>query len=773
MTEDQVRSKAVKILGFADPADKISGVGQLTTFNQLGFRGSFYKPDGWYLPTNHAEVAIILEVKSSSTNITSNSCIAEILKNVKIARRKYRRVVGILYNGDDVLVYKNGTRVATIHDLQCKEYYIGLWNVLKIDKQKIYCLTKQINDNLHFNFKVKNLYHRMIITACALVAEKHGATLSRVRDLGWSTFQTRIKTTLEQSFAAAVIQNEKLKILLKTFDQIEVHFAEQDAINDFIDCVVEISNSINSDYWNGEDVMAIFFNEFNRYKGKSEAGQVFTPDHITSLMYRLVEVNKDDVVLDAACGSGAFLVKSMCNMIKEAGGAATQKAKEIKAKQLFGIENDAQIYALACANMLIHKDGKTNLAFLDSRAEDAAKWIKSKPITKVLMNPPFERKYGCLKIVKNVLDNVPPNTVCAFIMPDTKLEKGNGRKLLLQNHTLLKIVKLPEKVFNEGVVTSIFVFQAGIPHKNKDIFACYIKDDGLVTVKTQGRQDINNEWHDIEDRWINIIRHQSGDNTIQWLNPDEHLSWQMPIMPFSIDEGDFMKTMMNYIMHKEGISPKMIAENISNALLYSSNSINKNFVMGLSSQSQNPHTVVSLKNIQWRKFKISDVFVTEQIAGALQVPTGASVARGNLVDGLTPRITVTGENNGVHGTYSCLHKDQNYRAYTNFISVSFLGTVFYHPEECTLDMKVHCLMPKSFALDDATGLFLVTVIKRCLNRGSYADQISSSILPNIEIELPIGKDSCIDLNFMRCYGNKILQDCSYRIDIIRHAIGSV
>lgn len=44
--------------------------------------------------------------------------------------------------------------------------------------------------------------------------------------------------------------------------------------------------------------MGIFFNEFNRYKGKSEAGQVFTPDHITSLIYRLIEVNKDDRVLE-------------------------------------------------------------------------------------------------------------------------------------------------------------------------------------------------------------------------------------------------------------------------------------------------------------------------------------------------------------------------------------------------------------------------------------------------------------------------------------------
>lgn len=73
-------------------------------------------------------------------------------------------------------------------------------------------------------------------------------------------------------------------------------------------------------------------------------------------MYKILEVNMDDCILDATCGSGGFLVKAMANMIREAGGMETKKAGEIKSKQLYGIEFDREIYALACANMLIHKD---------------------------------------------------------------------------------------------------------------------------------------------------------------------------------------------------------------------------------------------------------------------------------------------------------------------------------------------------------------------------------------------------------------------------------
>lgn len=569
-TEDQVRDDANKILGLKDTETAKAGVGQLTSFAKLGFKGegTNYRPDGWYLPNETNFPAIILEVKKEDCDL-KQAQIDEVLKNCRVAHTKYKNVVGILYNGIDILVYKNEELVPNEKELHNKEYYLGLFAQNTIDKQKIYNLTKRINDSLHINFGIKNLNHRMIFTACALVAKRYDAILEKGMD--YATFHTSIHSTLSKSLEDAKRQNLKLDLLLEVYASIKMNIQNnQAAIDDFIECVTEISDNINSDFWQGEDVMAIFFNEFNRYKGKSEQGQVFTPDHITSLMYRLIHVDKDDIVLDAACGSGAFLVKAMCNMVKEAGGNNTDKAKEIKQKQLYGIEFDREVFALACANMLIHKDGKTNLEQLDSRSDEAGKWIASKGITKVLMNPPFESKYGCIDIVRNVLDNVKPNTLCAFIMPDKKLEKDSKGKKLLKKHTLLKIIKLPEKVFDAGVTTSVFIFQAQKPQNDKEIFACYIEDDGLETVKNQGRQDIRDRWQSIEDQWVDIIEKQSGDDTIQWIKPSEHLSYQMPEKPFEIFEEDFVKTMMDYEMFKQGIDAKEFGDQLLKQILYSS-----------------------------------------------------------------------------------------------------------------------------------------------------------------------------------------------------------
>lgn len=576
LTEDQVRDRDKILLGF-DCIERYvrQGTGQITTFNQLGIKGINNRPDGWYIPDNKNNIAILLETKSSKEDIGTKKCIDEIKKNCAVLLNSgWKKVVGILHNGYRAQGFVNNMPIDIPDEIQNKKYYINLVNNKTFDKNKIYNITKSINDCLNSEFGVKNLYHRMIFTACALVAERYGANLQRTKDMGFSVFQTAIYNQLAKSLESDKKQNAKIDILLDQYSKIEMNMSEnQAAINKFIDNVCDISDCINSNEWRGEDVMSIFFNEFNRYKGKSEAGQVFTPEHITSFMYRLIGVSENDYVGDFCCGSGAFLVKSMSNMMRSAGGYDTNKAKKIRKNHLFGIEWDKEIYALACANMLIHKDGKTNLDHNDMRTDSACEWVKSKPITKVLMNPPFEEKYGCSEIVENVLNSVKAGVDCAFILPDKKLEKASKKRVkrILLNHRLKKIIKLPEQLFR-GTTTSIFVFKAGEPQKDHEIFGCYIEDDMLQTVKNKGRHDVKNKWPEIEDYWIDSISklRDTKYNTAQWIKPSEHLSYQMPEKPFEISEEDFKKTAIDYICFKQGIDTKQFNEKLVNTILYTS-----------------------------------------------------------------------------------------------------------------------------------------------------------------------------------------------------------
>lgn len=581
LTEDVVRGMAKDKLNLVSSDKAVSDVGQLTTFNVLSkslniseFTGVPDKPDGWYLPYSYNETAIILETKNSNINIDTEGPINEIRKNCDIALKYYKNVIGILYNGYETRVFLNNKPMDSPNELQDKEFYINRLKDEPIDKNRIFLLTKSINDNLHFNFGIKNLYHRMIFTAAALVSYRYNDK-SLPKDLDFSVFKTSINKQLQSSLEHSRTQNEKITTIVEVFNSI-VPNQEPSAknINSFIDNVIEISDSVNSNHWDGEDVMAIFFNEFNRYKGKSESGQVFTPDHIASFMYKIVRADQNSRILDAACGSGTFLIKAMSKMINEAGGADTEKAKSIKANQLYGIEFDREIFSLACANMLIHKDGKTNLKLLNSREDEAVEFIKNSNINKVLMNPPFENKYGWDEIILNVLNNVEPGSKCAFILPDKKLEKKKGFfNKAKKKHRLDMIIKLPENTFfNVGVTTSIFVFTTGAPHNKEEIFAINIEEDGLETIKNQGRQDVKNKWSEIEEYWLDVIKKKTDEkyDTVQWLNPDEHLSWQEPIPPFKISLEDFNRTLLDFEMFQENIDKKEFSEDLLNKVLYQS-----------------------------------------------------------------------------------------------------------------------------------------------------------------------------------------------------------
>lgn len=215
LTEDVVRNVAKDKLNLVSSDKAASDVGQLTTFNVLSkalnipiFEGISDKPDGWYLPYNHNETAIILETKNSDINIDTAKVIEEIRKNCSIAMEHYKNVIGILYNGYETRVFLNNKPMDSPDELQDKEFYINRLKDEPIDKNKIFTLTKSINDNLHFNFGIKNLYHRMIFTAAALVSYRYNKN-SLPKDLDFNTFKSSISNQLQSSLEPSRTQNEK------------------------------------------------------------------------------------------------------------------------------------------------------------------------------------------------------------------------------------------------------------------------------------------------------------------------------------------------------------------------------------------------------------------------------------------------------------------------------------------------------------------------------------------------------------------------------------
>lgn len=770
MSEDQIRDKARDILGLRDSADADSGVGQLTSFGQLGFKGegAACRPDGWWLPKDTTVPALVLEVKAEKVDFQEKH-VQELLRNCRIASTRYRHVCGILYNGVDIRVFKDEVEIDDLPELASKEHYIGLFSHNFIDKNRIYELTRRINNCLHTEFGVKNLYHRMIFTACALVAERYGADLTRVKGLGWDTFHTRIHSVLAKSLEKDRQKNGKIGVLLDVYSDIRMNTTEkQTAIDNFVDWIREISDSINSDWWRGEDVMGIFFNEFNRYKKKSEAGQVFTPEHITDFMYRLIDVDKTDRVLDAACGSGGFLVKAMSNMIREAGGVGTPEARKIKAEHLYGIEFDREIYALACANMLIHKDGKTNLEQMDSRSPEACRWIQEKAISKVLMNPPFESKYGCLEIVGNVLDSVPEDTLCAFILADKKLEKeGKGTvRRMLKRHTLQTIVKLPEDLFfGVGVTASAFVFRTGKPQGEDEIFTCWMKDDGLETVKNQGRHDLKGRWAEIEDYWLDVVRKRTDTryHTAQWMKPDlqtcTRLSYPAPSVPIVVHANDFSRTALDWQMFRRGIDAATLRARMLELALYTGSIRGDGRVVTMSIPGNVRGDAMDEEPIDmssWRSFAIGNLF---------EILKGTRLTKADMIPGDINFIGASAMNNGIThriGNEEAIHPG-------HVITVNYngsIGAAFWQEERFWASDDVNILRPRFSPMSRETAMFFLPLLRKAGMGHDFKDKWKKEDMERDKIPLPADPSGNPDYAFMERYMTNVLKRMDTRLNLM-------
>ena len=157
----------------------------------------------------------------------------------------------------------------------------------------------------------------------------------------------------------------------------------------------------------------------------------------------------------------------------------------------------------------------------------------------------------------------------------------------------------------------------------------------------------------------------------------------------------------------------------------------------------------------WKKFKVSDVFVTEKHGSGLQVPTGAMMSKKDLKDGDIPRVTVSNFNNGITGYYAD-SDNENYRTYENFISVSFLSTIFYQPDKVSLDMKVHCLKPLDYELNLYSAGYMVSVIRKAISNFAYSDQLSSTVFADLEFALPAISDGQPDWQYMEDYMKAIM-----------------
>ena len=568
---------------------------QSLTFNPIRNKTgrAFEKLDIRFVKDN---VTVLIETKQNFTVADEEQLSAYVEYEKALTGNK---IIAILANttNDNVKVWRG---VISDGDLMPKEIalrtmdeYVDFYTSKINDKEKVMQNTYKLNEMLHRHSIPEKLRSQFVGTC--LLALKNGLDYS-TPSLTAAQIRTRIKEVLEDLLNSDINKAEKLALLNRNVlgDQ----YVRQLSIAAFREILKFIEDNIlpfiNDKSTSGQDLLNLFFVTFNKYVGKSDKNQAFTPDHITDFMAKITGVNKHSVVLDPCCGSGSFLVRAMTQALDDCATAAEQE--NVKKHQIFGIEFDENVYGLATTNMLIHSDGNSNIVKVSCFA--LADWIKDAKPNVILMNPPYNgqrihlpasyvnawkkdkkedpsKGLYFVKYLADTLNSINHQAKLAVLLPvacaiGTSGEIARLKRKILEENTLDAVFTLPNEIFYPGASASAccMVFKIGIKHtdiSNPDTFFGYCKDDGFKKKKNLGRVEQidsatgKSRWVEIEKEWIELYRNRrsvdglsathkvSGDD--EWL-----CEAYMKTDYTKLTERDFQQTINDYLAYlvKEG-----------------------------------------------------------------------------------------------------------------------------------------------------------------------------------------------------------------------------
>lgn len=379
----------------------------------------------------------------------------------------------------------------------------------------------------------------------------------------------RLRDAIHAVLNEADVKDDRIKNILNTFENVASldHFkttpmGEDGSLRWFIN---ELDMKIRPMMAHSDlavDALGEFYSEFIKFSNGDDGkalGIVLTPQHLTDFMTEVAGVNKQSKVLDICAGSGSFLVTSMSKMFKDAN---PKEIKEIRRHGLFGVEADPHIYTLCIANMIVRRDGKSNIFYGNCFNEEIAEALKKEHIDIGLINPPYSQQdYNELQFVKQLLSILTTRGIAVAVVP-VNCALGNTckeeREWLFRHHTLEAVFSMPTEIFNPSASAPpcVMVWTAHVPHpKGHKTFFGYYRDDGYVKRKPLGRIDAYGKWNEIEKEWLELYRTKTEKPGLSVLKEVKHTDeWvaeaYMETDYSKLTSEDFLRKMKEYIAFK-------------------------------------------------------------------------------------------------------------------------------------------------------------------------------------------------------------------------------
>lgn len=235
---------------------------------------------------------------------------------------------------------------------------------------------------------------------------------------------------------------------------------------------------------------------------QGSAGQFRTPRHIIDFIVQIVDPNKNETVLDPACGTAGFLISAYkhivgCNSKAERGDLLTGDERARLMTNFCGYDIAPDMVRLSRVNMYLHGFPQPTIHEYDALTSEE-RWDERYDV--IMANPPFMSPKGGIRphnrfsikasrsevlFVDYIAEHLNVNGRAGVIVPEgiifqSQTAYKNLRKMLVENY-LWCVVSLPAGVFNpySGVKTSILLMDKALAKHVDEILFLKIENDGF------------------------------------------------------------------------------------------------------------------------------------------------------------------------------------------------------------------------------------------------------------------------------------------------------
>ena len=265
---------------------------------------------------------------------------------------------------------------------------------------------------------------------------------------------------------------------------------------------------------------------------QGDAGQFRTPRHIIDFMVKVVNPQKNETVLDPACGTAGFLVSAYKHIVREntspnlrsengnnRGDLLNTEERKNLLTNFKGYDISPDMVRLSLVNLYLHGFVQPQIYEYDTLTSED-RWNEYYDL--IFANPPFMSPKGGIKphkkfsvqsnrsevlFVDYIAEHLTPTGRAAVIVPEGIIFQSAGaykqlRKMLVENY-LYAVVSLPAGLFNpySGVKTSILFMDRSIAKKADSLLFLKIENDGYGL----GAQRREQTGSDLPDA-VNIIK---------------------------------------------------------------------------------------------------------------------------------------------------------------------------------------------------------------------------------------------------------------------------